>query len=524
VILWGLGSVWRGAVGAIDLQFFATPGSILIGFLAGSFVAALTIFFAVRKQARQPVVRLLAGEGPGLAARSGGGFPWTGLCCSFVALLILGWAFGTGNHNSAGAFFSAGSLLLIAGLSLAGSWLTRLGLQQAGSSLSVTTLGVRGCGRRRSRSLMTIALLSCGCFVVAAIGVFRIDSNAGASRKDAGTGGFPLIGQSSLPIFQDLNSPVGREALGLSETDMTSVRVVPFRVHEGDEASCLNLNRAQKPRLLGVRPELVSGRFHFSSVAAEYERQQGWDLLASDLAKGDEIAAIGDANSIQWALGKKVGDTIDYTDERGRSFKLRLVGAVANSILQGNLVIDEAAFVKLFPNESGYRFFLIDAPTQAVAKLSASLSRALQDQGFEVVATVDRLNAFNAVQNTYLGTSQALGGLGLLLGSAGVGVVLLRNVLERRGELAVLMAVGFRSRRLRALLLTEHGALLGLGLMLGILSAAVAVLPAIMARGELPYVSLSVTLVAVVLSGLFWTWLAARFALRGNLLAALRNE
>ena len=33
------------------------------------------------------------------------------------------------------------------------------------------------------------------------------------------------------------------------------------------------------------------------------------------------------------------------------------------------------------------------------------------------------------------------GGLGLLLGSVGLGVVVLRNVLERRGELALLLAV-----------------------------------------------------------------------------------
>ena len=39
-----------------------------------------------------------------------------------------------------------------------------------------------------------------------------------------------------------------------------------------------------------------------------------------------------------------------------------------------------------------------------------------------------RLNQFNAVQNTYLGTFQVLGGLGLLLGSAGLGIVVLRRV------------------------------------------------------------------------------------------------
>ena len=112
-------------------------------------------------------------------------------------------------------------------------------------------------------------------------------------------------------------------------------------------------------------------------------------------------------------MDKKVGDTIDYVDERGQPFKVRIVGAVANSILQGSLIIDEAEFVKRFPSESGYRMFLIDAPSNAVSQVSATLSRALQDVGLELTPAAQRLAQFNAVQNTYLGTFQVLGGLGL---------------------------------------------------------------------------------------------------------------
>jgi len=239
----------------------------------------------------------------------------------------------------------------------------------------------------------------------------------------------------------------------------------------------------------------------------------------------DEIPAIADANSIQWALGKKLGDTLDYTDERGHTFKLRLVGSLANSILQGSLIIDEAEFTKRFPSESGHRMFLLDAPTNSIPQVSATLSRAMQDAGLELTPTVQRLNAFNAVQNTYLGTFQILGGLGLLLGSAGLGIVVLRNVLERRGELGLLTAVGFNRRSLQNLILGEHSALLALGLGIGILSAIVAVLPAILSPAmHLPWHSLTLTLGAVLANALIWTWLATRFALRGNLLAALRNE
>jgi ABC-type antimicrobial peptide transport system permease subunit len=237
------------------------------------------------------------------------------------------------------------------------------------------------------------------------------------------------------------------------------------------------------------------------------------------------VPAVGDANSIQWALGKKVGDVLDYADEHGRTFQIRLVGGLANSVLQGNLLIDESAFRERFPSRRGYNYFLISAPSNAVSRVTQALAGALEDQGLELVSAAERLNAFNAVQNTYLGAFQLLGALGLLLGSAGLAIVLLRNLLERRGELAVLTAVGFSRPRLLQLVLSEHAVLLAAGLGLGVLCAAVAVFPAwILSGTQPPAISLALTMTAVMLNGLAWTVVAARLALRGRLLEALRNE
>jgi putative ABC transport system permease protein len=189
-------------------------------------------------------------------------------------------------------------------------------------------------------------------------------------------------------------------------------------------------------------------------------------------------------------------------------------------------LIAEDEFVARFPtSEAGYRMFLIDAPSNTVANVSDTLSRALRDMGLELVPTTRRLAEFNAVQNTYLSTFQVLGGLGLLLGSVGLGVVVLRNVLERRGELALLLAVGFRARALKWLVVSEHGALLLVGLGVGVVAAGVAVLPSLLSPGaEVPYRSMALTLAAVCSSGLLWTWLATLLALRGRIIEALRND
>lgn len=549
LMLLGLSGIWRDAVQTSALRYHAEPGTLALGGVAAVLVAWLTLGFALRRQARQPARELLA-EGaletgpPGDERRARGRVARiVAIVTGLGALAWVGWALGRGATADSETFFGAGSLLLIAGLAFAAALVSSLGRDQAGPAVKITVagLGIRNCARRRKRSLATLGLLACGSFLIASIGVFRLDAVKDARRRTSGTGGFALIGNSTIPVVQDLNTRAGREFFGLDE--LTNVSFVPIRVREGDEASCLNLNRAQQPRLLGVDPGLLAdrGAFTFSRVADGGDAGNPWLRLerarAGDVgsprpaARGeadagtDVVPAIGDEASIVWAMGKKVGDTLDYTDQQGRPFKVRIVAALANSILQGNLIIAEDEFVARYPSESGYRMYLIDAPWQDAEGISAALSRALRDWGLEVMPAARRLAGFNAVQNTYLSTFQVLGGLGLLLGSIGLGVVVMRNVLERRGELALLLALGFRPRVLRWLVLSEHGLLLAGGLCVGMLAALVAVLPSVLSPGtEVPYVSLAVTLGGVFVSGFLWTWLAAVLALRGRLLDALRNE
>jgi ABC-type antimicrobial peptide transport system permease subunit len=553
-MLRGLATIWRDAVAASTLIFHASGMRLCLGGIASVLTSAFAIWLTLRRQARQSARDLLAGEtsesGVGAVGAQGSRSPRAKVSRALKsaatvaamamtgALVLLGWVVLREDTANAAAFFGAGSLLLVAGLGFTREALNRLARLERRRRFTLGLLGFRGCTRRRNRSLAVVGLLACGSFIIVAIGAFRLEGDRDATKRSSGTGGFALLGESTLPLVRDLNTQEGREFYGLDEQALAGVSFVPLRVREGDDASCLNLNRAQRPRLLGVNPELLTqrGAFAFAHIAKKTgAATNDWMRLkpaASTLLTlhsapltSNEVPAIGDAASIQWALGKKVGDTLDYTDERGRPFSVRLVGAVANSILQGNLLIDESEFVQRFPSETGYRMFLIDAPSKSVSQVSAALSRALRDVGLELTPAARRLAAFNAVQNTYLSTFQVLGGLGLLLGSAGLGVVVLRNVLERRGELALLQAVGFRLRALHWLVLSEHGGLLGLGLIVGLVAALIAIWPALQSpAAELPYRSLLVTLAGVLASGLIWTWLATWLALRGRLLEALRNE
>lgn len=515
-VLWALRTMWLGAVGTSTLVYHAEPGTILGGWIAGVFTAVLAMFWAMRKMNRQPARQLLAsrlGQAP-VAGPSGRWMMIGGIACILAAsgLMIAAPA-----QAAAGAFFGAGSLLLIGSILL-----TRRALSNAGDAAGILTLGKlawRNAGRRAGRSLATVAMLACGAFLVVAINAFRTDAESTGERS-SGSGGFELFGTTTLPVFYDLNSPEGREQFGLTESQMKEVSILQLRLKEGDEASCLNLNKPQTPPLLGVDPRKLDALGAFTFVKGP--REHPWLALT---AEGDEIPAVIDDNVAMWVLHKGVGDTIDFTDERGKAVKLKIVGTVAGSILQGFVIIDDRRLQSMHPSLAGSRVLLIDAPPEKSAETAGILERRLADVGLTTMRSTERLARFKSVEHTYLSIFSVLGGLGLILGVIGLGLVVMRNVLERRSELALMRAVGYPTALLRSLVLREHAGLLAIGLLIGVIAALAAIAPALIRPGAAPPVGLLAALLAITLGcGLGCTALSTRSALSGKLTDALREE
>jgi putative ABC transport system permease protein len=531
IMIYGLATAWQSAIGGSTIRFYAKPITLLAGAVGAVIVSLIAIRLTLRRQVSRPARELLAGNPEWQffkakrfsKGRIGLIIAIIGVIGAIVLLAVLGTG---GSSEVSGAFFGAGSLLLIAGLGLTHSVLKIVAGSWNRTIASLAGLGLRNSTRRSGRSLAVVGLLACGIFLVIAVGANKQNPLTDAYKRSSGTGGFTLFGQSSIGILHDLSSKAGRRAMNLEDPDLDNIQAVQLRVRDGDDASCFNLNRAQSPQLLGVRPEQLQerGSFTFTKVIKGAETKEAWNLLNRDLGK-DVVPAVGDYATVIWALGKSVGDQLQYTDDKGNSFKLQIVGLIKDSILQGSLIIAEDEFTKRFPSVEGYRMLLIDCPQQKIDAVTDKLSFGLKDFGLDLMPAAQRLAEFNAVENTYLSIFALLGGFGLILGSVGLGLVVLRNVLDRRGELAMLRAVGFDKITLRKMIFNEHSGLMLGGLACGVIAALVAVGPALKTPGaQAASFSLVLTIVAIGISGMIWIWLAAKLALSGEMLDALRNE
>jgi hypothetical protein len=531
-VLAALRSAWSGAVAdASGLGFHARPASLVTGLVSGVGVALAAMLLAIWRRTRvHPAALMAAGGTLGSSGRQAGrrrrwvALAAAGVCAAAAAVVVAAAAIGD-RRGEAPAFFGAGALLLAA--AMAAAWALLASLRSASTGrLNLTRLGLAGAGRRRGRSLAAAGILACGVFLIVAIGAFRLDAWADPHQRASGTGGFALIGESAVPITADLATADGRAKVGLAAEDLPEgADVVGLRVHAGDDASCLNLNRTRRPRLLGVDPAELGrrGAFAFTETMPGVDAA-GWAALGAELGEG-VVPAVGDEATVVWGLGLSVGDRLTYSDDAGRSVDVVIVATIGSSILQGSLLIPEDRFVRRFPSDGGYRVFLVDAPAGKADAVAGTLTAALGDYGLELTPTPRRLARFNRVQNTYLTIFQVLGALGLALGTVGLAVVVARNVMERRGELALLRAVGWSRGDVRRLLLAEHWLLLALGLAAGVAAAAVATAPAVGSRGAAPpWGMLGALLATIAACGVGWIVLATVLTTRGPLLNALRQE
>jgi len=558
LLLAGLAHYWPGAVAGTAIRFHAEFTTLLLGISATLLCVFFIVLGAVWRGTRHSAHELLTGDLTSVApVAAHGKRRWALLASTSAVLLAAGtaaYAWLTKPDNLTEPFFAIGTFLLLAGFGYCWWLLAHLERRTTFKPPRLWKIALANLTRRRGRSLSVAGLAACGCFLVFAVSSMQENVALHADERSSGSGGFRIFAEATAPIVgtpEEVSRQLGVQVGGW--TAGSRLRAVPLKVRDGDDAGCLNLNHAQTPRLFGVDARrlsalgafvhetrgcnplpapFVSKRSDAKSAAGRQEAaSELWGLLDQELPDGVVPALAGDTNTAMWGLkkktGQKDGDVLSYRDESGKEFKLKLVGQLPMrlSVFQGSILISNEAFTRMFPSEAGFRAFLIDAPPDKTTETVARLNRDFERFGMEAVPTVQRLRDFYAVESTYLAMFLVLGGLGLVLGAGGVGVVVLRNVFERRTEVAIFHALGYERGTVFRLLFAEHGVLVLGGMALGTLAAAAAVLPLVLFSQTTVSAGVQMALLAIiVLANLVSVAVLLRAGLSPNPISDLRQE
>ena len=520
LMIFGLKTWWLPAIGTPFMELHVSPWSLLSGVLIALAVVMISIRLTVQQLGHASTTTLLAGEtdftettlkprkkqeptSSGLAIAKSLGIVLAAVIVVFF-LFFDEWfsdTFGIWIEDPIIDFFVLTSSIIAVGWTAFDKWLKS---QKVAKRLNRISFAIKNAARQPSRSTTSIKTVSLACCIIVAVGANRHDALPETE--------YAFVAESSLPLHHSLNTADGRFELGFSEKDselLSASEIIPFRVLPGEDVSCLNLYQPQKPQILGASSAML--------VKSPWKR-----LELSDLGEG-RAPAIGDDNSLRWILHHNPDDDFIVQDEYGKPLLLDLE-TVQGSLFQSQLIISESNFTKYFPSQSGYQFFLIKTPTELREKTAQVLEKTLGDYGFDLTSASARLASYRSVENTYISTFQSLGGLGVLLGTFGLALVLFRNIIERRSELATLRAFGFRRQLLSRMLFLESCFLLTVGMLIGIVAGLAAILGTYGHFPSFPWVSLTITLLFIFGFGIIANAIAVAVALRSPLLATLKSE
>ncbi len=515
----GLNRVWFDIVRTNVLEVQILPGTLVMGMLVSLLTSLITMFIYTRKLLGNKVAEIQKGVEK-TNKKKGEIYLWIsaiGLC--LLSLILAGIQFFSQQVLNPGSFFLAGGMLLVSILLFSAVIFRRMNRKDT-LRITIPSLRKRNLAFNRARSMTIIILLAIGTYLVISTGANKKSFTFQSHNKTSGTGGYLFYAESTVPLLSDLNKESNRIEQGLME----QFSLVQFRVNEGDDASCLNLNRISNPRIIASDPERLANRFTFATSTEYIDPDSPWKSL--DLEIPGLVPAIADQTVIQWGLGKKVGDTLDYIDELGEPMRLLLVGGLAPSIFQGSVIISEKQFLSHFPSSSGSKVFLIDGDPANTEAISADLRATFRDHGWEMTFTEQRLAEFNSVSNTYLSIFLILGTFGLILGTIGLAIVLVQNIRERRMEIALMTAAGFSRQKIRGIISTEYIILMLIGIMGGFITAVLSTLPVFLSsHSDVSFLFIAGLTGIILINGLIWIWVLSSYHIRRlKITEDLRNE
>lgn len=519
LILLGLNVLWQDIVRTDVIELHYNTVTLSAGFFSSVLLGMIVVWFGTKKTINKINIPLDTKEkihyGTKLKIFTKY-FSYGILLFSLLLGIVL---LISGSTDNIFAWFLTGTLLLFSILLVVYNFLYS-SKKSTSQILTIRNLALKNLTRNPNRSLTIFSILAFGSFVIIVTALNRKEKIENTNDLSNGTGGFEYLAETTFPILRDLNETETKKEYGIPD----SIKFIQFFSAFDDDASCLNLNLIANPKILAVDPGKLNGRFSFAKKHTSVNINNPW--LSLNNSYGDLIPAIADQTVIQWGLGKKVGDTLQYTNNKGEKVRLLLIGGLSNSIFQGNVIISDKYFSKHFNSGNGSGFILIDYQADSQENLSKELGIIFKDKGWVMTGTLEKMAEFSSIENTYLNIFFLMGAFGMLLGTLGLAIVIVKSMLERRNELALMKSLGFKNKIILRILLIENLTLFLLGSITGTLTAFIASLPTFINGNHTVSVSFLFSVISIlILNGVLWIFIVSNKIIKESFSPdALRND
>ncbi len=317
---------------------------------------------------------------------------------------------------------------------------------------------------RPGRSSLLVAMYSLVIFTVTFIAILA--SVFGASSAALATqtaGGYDVIVESNPAAGLTVGELMARDGIA----NVTPMRDAPIVVGSGDSDAWTVTALAADFGAGTQRPELEARDASFGSDDAAWHAVLGDSTDAAGrpwvIVPEESELLVGETASIAPLLG---GDHLEVV-VAGQSRHNWMIGTG----FYVGAVTGDAVGAPAAPS----RFLVAAGPGVDPASLASDLDAWAPERGLQAESILGLAEEETSGTQTFMSMLQAYLGAGLVIGIAGLGVVLVRAVRERRRELAVLRAIGVHADTVRRTFVVEAmfigGQGVGLGVGLGLLSA-----------------------------------------------------